>query len=100
MLSIDVIGSGSISPIVGVHSYAEGTEVVISASSSSGWLFDHWLLDSENDGNINPYTITMNDDYSLTAVFIEDHSWLFYVAIIVIIILAIVIVTYFILIRL
>ena len=70
-LTIDVSGSGSTSPSVGVHTYAEGTEVPVTASPSSGWSFSHWLLDSVNVGSDNPLPVTMNAPHTLTAVFTE-----------------------------
>jgi len=34
-------------------------------------MLDHWELDTVNVGSNNPYTVTMNADHSLTAVFTE-----------------------------
>ncbi|MFZ2095834.1 MAG: S8 family serine peptidase [Anaerolineales bacterium] len=70
-LTLAVSGSGSTSPAVGVHAYEEGAEVAVAANAASGWEFDHWQLDSENVGSSNPYTVTMNADHTLTAVFVE-----------------------------
>ena len=70
-LTVAVTGFGSTSPSAGVHSYEEGTEVDVSASARSGWTFSHWLLDSANVGDANPYPVTMDGDNSLTAVFTE-----------------------------
>jgi hypothetical protein len=70
-LTVAVTGSGSTSPGVGVYSYNEGSSVSITASAASGWTFNHWLLDSANVGNENPYSLTMDADHSLTAVFTE-----------------------------
>jgi len=94
-LTISVVGSGETSPIAGVYSHAEGTEVTVSASPDSGWTFHHWLLDSEEDGNANPRSITVDDDLHLTAVFVEDQPWILYIAIIVIILIVIGIIVYF-----
>lgn len=70
-LTVSVTGSGSTSPAAGTHTYTDGTDVVVTATANSGWVFDHWLFDSANVGAINPYSITMNKDHSLTAVFTE-----------------------------
>ncbi|MEJ2241413.1 MAG: hypothetical protein P8Y18_04645, partial [Candidatus Bathyarchaeota archaeon] len=71
-LTIEVIGSGTTSLSVGVHSYEEGTGVTVTASAGSGYSFNHWNLDYVNIGSTNPYTLTMNDDHTLTAVFVEN----------------------------
>jgi PKD repeat protein len=70
-LTVSVSGSGTTSPSAGIHTYQEGTGVSVTASPSSGWTFSHWLLDSVNVGSTNPYSLTMNDDHTLTAVFTE-----------------------------
>ena len=70
-LTISVDGAGSTSPGVGTHSYEEGTDVDVAATASAGWSFSHWLLDFVDVGSANPYTVTMNADHSLTAVFTE-----------------------------
>ena len=66
-------GSGSTSPAAGTHSYEEDTEVNVTAYPTSGWMLDHWLLDSVDVGNANPYKVTMDDNHTLTAVFAEKH---------------------------
>jgi len=70
-LTIAVDGSGSTDPAVGVHTYSEGSDVPVTATPDSGWAFDHWLLDGVDVGSADPYTVTMDDDHALTAVFTE-----------------------------
>ena len=70
-LTISVDGSGATVPAVGVHTYDADTLVPVTATPSGGWLFDHWELDSVDVGTDNPYTVTMDDDYALTAFFTE-----------------------------
>ncbi|HUS89906.1 MAG TPA: hypothetical protein VMW91_11210, partial [Desulfosporosinus sp.] len=74
-LTIAVTGSGSTSPAAGVHNYAVGTDVDVTATPDAGWAFDHWGLDKSNAGSANPYTVTMNDDHSLTAVFVDIPTY-------------------------
>jgi uncharacterized protein YneR len=69
VLTVIVMGSGSTTPSQGIHSYEEGTEVNVTATADAGWMFDHWILDSVNVGSDNPYTVIMDSDHSLTAVF-------------------------------
>ena len=71
-LTVGVTGSGSTSPAAGIHTYEEGTAVTVTATASSGWIFDHWMLGSLNVGSANSYTAMMDADYTLTAVFVED----------------------------
>jgi uncharacterized repeat protein (TIGR02543 family) len=59
---------GSISPNSG--SYDEGSSVVLTAIPASGYVFDQWSGDVS--GNTNPVTITMNDNKSVTAIFISS----------------------------
>ncbi len=70
-LTISVVGSGTTVPAPGVHLYDEGLGVPVDAIPDGGWLLDHWLLDGVDVGSADPYTVTMNDDHSLTAVFTE-----------------------------
>ena len=72
ILTVSVVGSGSTSPSVGNYSYDEGSSVSVSAYESFGWVFDYWLFDSVNGGSTNPYTVTMDDNHSLAAVFTEN----------------------------
>jgi parallel beta-helix repeat protein len=64
-------GSGSTNPGVGTYQYSQGTDVPVTAYPSSGWILDHWELDSNNVGNANPYHVIMNNDHTLKAVFIQ-----------------------------
>jgi uncharacterized protein YneR len=71
VLTVIVSGSGSTTPSQGLHSYEEGTEVNVIATADAGWMFDHWILDSVYVGSANRYTVTMDSDHSLTAVFLD-----------------------------
>jgi len=70
-LVVEVRGSGTTNPAPGTHSYPEDSVVSVDALPSGGWTLSHWLLNDTNDGSANPYIITMNDNYNLTAVFVE-----------------------------
>ena len=58
-LTIEVNGSGSTSPVVGNHSYEEGTAVGIIANPDIGWQFDSWAGDVA--GPDSPNTIVVMD---------------------------------------
>jgi len=68
-LTIDVSGSGSTVPSDGVHSYIEGIEVEVYSIPDSGWILDHWILDTVDVGSASFYNVTMDADHILTAVF-------------------------------
>ena len=70
-LNIGVIGSGVTSLSAGIHTYEESSTVPVIATASYGWSFSHWLFDSFDVGSNNPYTVTIDADHSLTAVFAE-----------------------------
>jgi hypothetical protein len=70
-LTMAVNGSGSTRPSVGQHTYVAGTVVPITATPASGYHFINWTGDvgAVADVNAGNTTITMNDDYSITANF-------------------------------
>jgi uncharacterized repeat protein (TIGR02543 family) len=70
-LTMAVSGSGSTSPAVGQHTYAEGTVVPIIATPASGYRFVNWTGNVGTIANVNAAStaITMNADYSITANF-------------------------------
>jgi PKD repeat protein len=68
-LTISVDGFGSTDPAPGVYTYDEGTMVLVTAIPDAGWMLWRWLLDGVNVGDANSYTVTMDADHALTAVF-------------------------------
>lgn len=60
---------GTTNPASGSYSYDEDTSVEVSALPSSGYSFDHWVLDGANAGSTNPISLVMDADHSLQAVF-------------------------------
>jgi hypothetical protein len=68
-LTITTTAGGSTNPIPGTHIYNAGTAVSVQASANADYLFDHWELDGTDKGNSNPYTVTMNTDQTLQALF-------------------------------
>lgn len=71
-LTTSVSGSGtiSLSPTGGV--YDENTEVTLTATASSGYIFVEWTGDLS--GSTNPASLTMDGNKSVTAVFESDGS--------------------------
>jgi uncharacterized repeat protein (TIGR02543 family) len=64
---MDIVGSGSVqlNPPGGI--YEEGTVVQLKATAAPGWEFSDWSGDIT--GSVNPITITMDDDKTVTANF-------------------------------
>jgi phosphodiesterase/alkaline phosphatase D-like protein len=70
-LAVGPSGGGTTDPAAGVaHAYNEGTEVTITAIPNTGYAFDHWTGDVV-DVNLATTTVTMDEDQSVTAYFVE-----------------------------
>ena len=68
-LTMAVNGSGATSPSVGTHTYDENTTVTLSATPAPGWEFDRW--GGSISSSLNPTTVTMSGNKSVTAYFTE-----------------------------
>jgi len=72
MLTIDVssTSAGTTNPLPGSHAYDAGQTVNVTATSNTGYAFDHWELDGTDTGITEPaISVTMDDNHSLLAVF-------------------------------
>ncbi|MBN2445614.1 MAG: S8 family serine peptidase, partial [Phycisphaerae bacterium] len=70
-LSINVVGSGSVSLNPNEAGYTYGQLVELTANANAGWTFDHW--EGDLTGSTNPDTITMDGHKLVTAVFVQDQ---------------------------
>jgi len=70
-LTITATTGGTTSPSPGNHVYSSGTNVPVTVTPQDGYQFDHWELDGFDVGSANPYTVTMNANHTLHAVFKE-----------------------------
>jgi hypothetical protein len=68
-LTIDVEGNGEVIKDPDQSTYEHGTMVELTAESDSGWTFDHWSGDLTGDNN--PEYITMDENKTVTAHFVE-----------------------------
>jgi hypothetical protein len=68
----DPEGFGTTSPLPGSYLYDDAAEVEVEATPETGWILDHWALDGVNVGDTTPYTVTMDANHTLTAVFMEE----------------------------
>jgi len=65
-VAVDPIGGGTTTPSAGVHSYAEGSVVDITATPAPGYILSHWSGDCSGSGACQ---VTMDGDKSVTAHF-------------------------------
>jgi uncharacterized repeat protein (TIGR02543 family) len=68
-LSVYVEGSGYVTKDPNQMYYSYGQEVELTAHAFPGWYFDEWTDDLT--GSVNPDTIIMDDDKTVTAHFLE-----------------------------
>jgi parallel beta-helix repeat protein len=68
-LTITTTAGGTTNPILGTYSHTAYSTVRVTAIPNANYLFNHWELNSVNAGSANPYTILMDTNYTLKAVF-------------------------------
>ena len=68
-LTIVTTTGGTTNPVPGSYTYIVNSNVQVSALPNLGYTFGHWELDSINVGSTNPYTVIMNMNHTLTAIF-------------------------------
>ena len=64
--------NGSVSLAPDQQTYPEGSDVTLTASPDSGYLFDSWSGDAT--GSNNPITVTMDANKNITANFVVDSQ--------------------------
>ncbi|MEM3597140.1 MAG: NosD domain-containing protein [Candidatus Bathyarchaeia archaeon] len=69
-LTITATVGGTTDPPPGTYTYAAGTQLNVTAIPDTGYSFDYWLLNGESKTE-NPITITMDNNYTLEAKFID-----------------------------
>ncbi|MGA2091903.1 MAG: M6 family metalloprotease domain-containing protein [Sedimentisphaerales bacterium] len=69
-LTITTTSGGTTNPVPGTHTYLAGSSVGVSAIPNVNYSFDHWELDGSNVGSANPYSVLMNGNHTLHAVFV------------------------------
>ena len=70
-LTITTTTGGTTSPSPGSYPYNLGTNVSVTATSDTYYIFDHWELDEVNIGSVSPYLVLMDNNYTLHAVFVQ-----------------------------
>lgn len=74
-VSVDPVGSGTVTVLPDQATYTSGTEVTLTATANPGWTFTGW--DGDASGDVNPLTIIMDANKSITAHFTEETFGLF-----------------------
>jgi len=71
-LTIDVndLTMGTTDPMPETYEITQGSNVQVSAIPQAGYMFDHWELDGVNVGSSSPYSVLMDTDHSILAVFV------------------------------
>ncbi|MEM2118870.1 MAG: M14-type cytosolic carboxypeptidase, partial [Candidatus Bathyarchaeia archaeon] len=70
-VSVSPGGSGSVIKNPDNATYAYGTSVQLTAVASAGYTFSHW--EGDLTGDLNPATIIMTGNKTVTAVFVESQ---------------------------
>ena len=61
---------GTTDPTPGTYQVTQGNVTQVSAIPQTDYMFDHWELDGVNVGTSSPYSVTMDKDHTLLAVFV------------------------------
>jgi len=65
-------GGGTVAKNPARSSYDDGDVVTLAPTAANGYRFDHWSGDLS--GSANPGSVTMDEDMTVTAVFVESIS--------------------------
>ncbi|UCF44168.1 MAG: hypothetical protein JSV99_04415, partial [Planctomycetota bacterium] len=74
-LTITATGGGTTDPNAGTHTYACEAIVEVNALPDECNEFDYWELDGNNVGPNNPYSVTMDSNHTLHAVFTQVGTY-------------------------
>jgi parallel beta-helix repeat protein len=68
-LTITATVGGTTDPAPETYSYTANSTVQVTVIPEANYLFDYWELDSVNVGSANPYSVHMDKDHTLKAIF-------------------------------
>jgi len=75
-LTIITTEGGTTDPEPGTYNYTAGATVQVTATSNANYVFDHWELDNVDVGSANSYTVTMDKNHTLKAIFsLSPTGW-------------------------
>jgi hypothetical protein len=73
-LNITTTAGGMTAPSPGTYTFPSGTVVNVTATANAGYVFEHWELDTVNVGAGNPYSVLMNQNHTLNAMFVQQRA--------------------------
>jgi len=68
-LTITTTTGGTTNPAPGTYNYTANSTVQVAAIPEANYKFEYWELDGINVGSANPYSVLMDKNHTLTAVF-------------------------------
>ena len=68
-LTITVSAGGTTNPVPGTYVHASGSSILVNAIPDVNYKFVKWQLDGDDVGSTNPYSVYMDDNHTLHAVF-------------------------------
>jgi len=68
-LTITATVGGTTNPSPGMYTYTANSSVQVTAIPDANYIFDHWELDTVNVGSANPYTVLIDNNHTLKALF-------------------------------
>jgi parallel beta-helix repeat protein len=68
-LTITTTVGGTTNPAPGTYTYTANSTVQVTAIPEANYLFDYWKFDGVNVGSANPYSVLMDKNHALKAVF-------------------------------
>jgi len=68
-LTVETSTGGTTNPSPGNYNHNPGSNVQVAAVPTTSHALDYWLLDAANVGSANPYTVLMDKNHTLKAVF-------------------------------
>jgi parallel beta-helix repeat protein len=68
-LTITATIGGTTNPSPGMYTYTANSSAQVTAIPDANYIFDHWELDTVNVGSANPYTVLMDNNHTLKALF-------------------------------
>jgi hypothetical protein len=65
---------GSTNPVAGTYEYDIGTPLTFSAVADSDFSFISWVLSDGSNSSSNPYSVTANENFEISAMFEADWT--------------------------
>jgi len=70
-VTVSATSEGTTNPVAGPYQVAQNSVFTVSATASSGYAFDHWVLDEASVGSDNPYSFSVGTtDHTISPIFV------------------------------